>query len=478
MASDTFFASLNAVIRIRSLRGWLIGWHLAILALSLVLFSILLHQSLSRSLYRHHDAELAAEAEKLSQALTAAGFSLDATRLTADLTQLPEEFVMVRNPQGALLYRSPFLEVSEPNIGEHEALVHAATVGTTSPLFFTAQLERAGPVRFICVPVSMPPRAYLQLGRSLGDVPETLRAVATACALLVPVVLLIMSFGGWVVARRALAPMKSIDTTLQAIQATDLSRRIDAPADTELGQLVSTINRLLDRLDKAFGSLKQFTADVSHQLQTPLTVMKGTAEVALASERSPSEYQRTLGELAEEIDDMARVLADLRALTLADAGPAAGERAPVDLAEIAREAAEIIEALAESKNVSVETAIESEIAVWGSRVGLKQVLLNLGDNAVKYTAAGGRVSLRLEARGREAVVTFSDTGIGIPAEDLPHVFDRFYRVTGASPSPAGTGLGLAIAKRIVEAHGGAIEVDSRPGQGSTFTVRLPLKADS
>ncbi|HLG54254.1 MAG TPA: HAMP domain-containing sensor histidine kinase [Vicinamibacterales bacterium] len=462
----------------RSLRGWLIGWHLGILALSLVLFSVLLHQSLSRSLYRHHDADLAIEADKLSQALVGADFSQGALALAPDLSQLPEEFVMVRNPQGELLYRSPFLQVSEPNIGQHEALVHSATVGTTNPLFFTAQLERAGPVRFICVPIDMPPRAYLQLGRPLGDVPDTLRAVATACALLVPVVLLIMSFGGWIVARRALAPMKSIDDTLQAIQATDLSRRIDVPADTELGKLVSTLNRLLDRLEKAFASLKQFTADVSHQLQTPLTVMKGTAEVALATPRSPSEYQRTLAEFAEEVDDMARVLADLRALTLADAGPETGERGLVNLADVAQEATEIVEALGESKDLSVDTAITPDVTVWGSRVGLKQVFLNLGDNAVKYTPAGGRISLTLEPHGSEAMLTISDTGVGIPAEDLPHVFDRFYRARGAGPPSTGTGLGLAIVKRIVEVHGGSITVESTLGRGSTFTVRLPLKAQS
>lgn len=452
------------------------GWHLAIMAVSLVLFSVLLHQSLSRSLYRHHDTELAIEGNRLSQALAGTDFNQGGLALGG--RQMSEEFAMVRNAQGELLYRSPFLEVSEPNIGQHEALVHAASVGTTTPLFFTAQLERAGPVRFICVPIGMPPRAYLQLGRPLGDVPETLHSVAIACALLVPVILVVMSFGGWIVASHALAPMKSINETLHAIEATDLSRRIEAPPDTDLGQLVSTLNRLLDRLEKAFSSLKQFTADVSHQLQTPLTVMKGTAEVALGSPRTQSEYQGTLAELAEEVDEMARVLADLRALTLADAGAESGERGPVNLTDVVGEAAEIVEALAETKKISVDTAIEPGVTVWGSRIGLKQILLNLGDNAVKYTPDGGRISLTLESRDREALLTVSDTGVGIPAEDLPHVFDRFYRARRTTPPSAGTGLGLAIVKRIVEVHGGSVSVESGLGKGSTFTVRLPLKAQS
>ena len=250
-----------------------------------------------------------------------------------------------------------------------------------------------------------------------------------------------------------------------------MSRRIGVSVDAELEPLVATLNRLLDRLEKAFSSLKQFTADVSHQLQTPLTVMKGTAEVSLASVRSAPEYQRTLAELGEEVDEMARILVDLRALTLADA-VVKGDR--VDLSEVAAEATEIIEALAESKGIPIDTSIEPDVVVWGSRIGLKQVFLNLGDNAVKYTAAGGTVSIRVASLEREARITVADTGAGIPTEDLPRVFDRFFRGSGTPQSAPGTGLGLAIVKRIVEAHGGTIEVDSRAGHGSTFRVVLPL----
>ena len=458
----------------RSLRGRLIGWHLFILAISLALFSALLYAFLSRNLYQHHDAELAIEADRLARVLASVDFSQEATAPAVVPSQLSEEFLIVRNLRGELLYRSPLLQITEPNIGEHEALVHAATLGVAAPQFFTAQLERTGPVRFICVPIDTPPRAYVQLGRPLGDVPETLRTVALACALLVPLILVLMSFSGWVIAGHALAPMKAIDETLQDIQATDLSRRLDVPADVELGGLVTTLNRLLARLEKAFSSLKQFTADMSHQLQTPLTVIKGTADVALGSTRTPAEYQGALADIGEEIDGMASILADLRALSLADAGPGASEHGAVNLSDVAREVAEILEALAESKHISVDTALDPGLTVWGSGVGLKHVLLNLVDNAVKYTGAEGRIRLQLRAEAYEAVLTVSDTGVGIAPEDLPRVFDRFYRASGSDARSRGTGLGLAIARRIVEAHGGSITVDSRVGQGSTFTVRLPL----
>ena len=459
---------------IRSLRGRLIGWHLFILAISLALFSALLYAFLSRNLYQHHDAELAIEADRLAQVLASVDFSQEATVPTLLPSQVSEQFLIVRNLRGELLYRSPPLQMTEPNIGEHEALVHAATLGAATPQFFTARLERTGPVRFICVPIDMPPQAYLQLGRPLGEVPETLRTVAVACALLVPVILVLMSFSGWLIAGHALAPMKAIDEALQAIQATDLSRRLDVPADVELGGLVTTLNRLLVRLEKAFSSLKQFTADISHQLQTPLTVIKGTTDVALGSTRAPAEYQGALTDIGEEIDEMTSILADLRALSLADAGPGATEHGGVNLSDVAREVAEILEALAESKHISVDTAIDPGLTVWGSGVGLKQVLLNLVDNAVKYTGDEGRIRVQLRAEPPDAVLMVSDTGVGIAVEDLSRVFDRFYRVSGSDPRSRGTGLGLAIAKRIVEAHGGSIAVESRVGQGSTFTVRLPL----
>ena len=459
---------------VKSLRTRLAAWYLAILAASLILFSILLHQFLSQSLYSHHDVELAAEAERLSQALRSANFDPAATPQLFDLARMGEQFAIVRSRQGEMLYRSPLLQALDSDIGRNEALVHAAARGSAAPLFFTVELQRTGPVRFICVSIDSAAQAFLQVGRPLGDVPDTLRAVATACMLLVPVILVVMSFSGWIVASRALAPMKAIAEKLQSIQATDLSRRIGLPVDAELEPLVATLNRLLDRLEKAFTSLKQFTADVSHQLQTPLTVMKGTTEVSLASAREPTDYRQTLEELGNEIDEMARILVDLRALTLADAS-VDSER--VNLTEVAIEAAEIIEALAESKGVIVEIAVEPGVSVWGSRIGLKQLFLNIGDNAVKYTAPGGRISIDLASQEREARITVKDTGAGIAPEDLPRIFDRFFRGVEAPRVTTGTGLGLAIVKRIVEAHGGTVKVESRPGHGSTFRVTLSLAHD-
>lgn len=466
----TSFANRKAVIK--TLRARLTAWYVLILGLTLGLFTALLYVALSQTLSRHHDDELFEQATGLADML--ANGPLDDTRIAGVLSgsRAASRFVMLRNDRGELLYRSPVLQFAEPNIGLHEALVHAAAHGSREPEFFTATLEHSGPVRFVCIPLNASASAaYLQVGNPLGDVPSTLHSIVLACLGIVPLVLILTSFGGWIIAKRALTPMHSIDSTLQAIQATDLSRRINVDtADEELARLVTTLNQLLDRLDHAFVDLRQFAADVSHQLQTPLTVMQGAVDVARQNENS-TDGTRVLDDLAEEIRDMSAVVAGLRDLALADVSPLF-ER--IDLSDSVREASEIISALGEVKQVSVKSTIEPGVAVKGDKIRLKQIVLNLGDNAVKYTPVGGRVEVELSTDGQRANLRVSDSGIGIDPQHLPHIFDRFYRVDASRAGADGTGLGLAIVKRIVELHGGTVHVESTPAAGSTFTVSLPL----
>jgi signal transduction histidine kinase len=439
--------------------------------LTLGLFTALLYVALSRTLYRHHDDELFEQAMNLADALGAGPMNEARIADVLSGSRAASRLVMLRDNQGELLYRSPILQLAEPNIGRHEALVHAAAHGTREPQFFTVALERSGAVRFVCIPLDDSAQVYLQLGNPLGDVPSTLRSLLIACLGLVPLVLTLTSFGGWLIARRALAPMRSIDATLQAIQATDLSRRIDVDThDEELARLVTTLNGLLDRLDRAFLGLRQFAADVSHQLQTPLTVMQGSIDVALA-DRTPADLRSTLADIADEVRDMSAVVAGLRELALADVSQPL-ER--LDLSEAVREAAEIVTALGEAKQVAVTSTIAPGLSLKGDKSRLKQIVLNLGDNAVKYTPAGGHVSVDLSAAQAEAILRVTDSGVGIDRPHLPHIFERFYRADASRAGTDGTGLGLAIVKRIVEIHGGRVEVTSEAGAGSTFTVVLPI----
>jgi signal transduction histidine kinase len=313
----------------------------------------------------------------------------------------------------------------------------------------------------------------VQVGNGLGEVPATLHSIAIASITLIPVVVVLTSFGGWIIARRALAPIDAIDSTLRSIEATDLSRRVDlSPADRELSGLVRTINGLLARLEQAFKDLRDFTAEASHQLQTPLTVMKGTIEMARRAQ--PPISATILDDLDEEVTDMSTVVSELQSLSLADADAQGAMATDVDLSVVCDDAVEILAALGEMKDVTICGDIASGVHVAGGLQKLKQMILNVGDNAIKYTPAGGRVTVALRSEGAVAVLDVSDTGIGIPAPELPHVFDRFYRVSSAGVNTTGSGLGLAIAKRIVEVHGGQITVESTLSQGTRFRVTLPL----
>lgn len=456
-----------------SLRARLTVWYVSALTLTLSTFAILLYASLGRTLYQHHDHELLANADRIARLLRASRLDEQAiaTSLRGQEGLLP--FLMIRGSSGELIYRSPLLQVAEPTIGHHEALVHAAARATTAPEFFTVTLEHTGLVRFICTPVDGPKPAYVQVGNPLGDVPQTLHAVAIASAILVPVVVLLTSFGGWLIAGRALAPIESINTTLRAIEATDLSKRVEVrPTDRELQGLVRTINGLLGRLERAFQDLRNFTTDASHQLQTPLSVMRSTIEFA----RRPPEktdMPALLDNLEEEVMDMSTVVADLQTLSLADAELHPAHRT-MDFSALCVDAAEIISALGEGRRVVVQADVSPDLRVAGDPHKLKQLLLNLGENAVKYTAQGGRVLFRLRREDGHGVLQVTDTGIGIAVDELPRIFDRFYRARSANGGARGAGLGLAIAKRIVEVHHGSIDVSSNPGKGTTFSVKLPL----
>lgn len=445
-------------------------WNVLVVASALGLFATLLYVWLARTLYGHHDGDLQEEARRVVAALSSNTDPIAALQ-SLDQQGAVAPFLMVRDAHGQMVFRSERLAKVEPDIGAHEVLTHAAASGATDEQFFTVQLAR-GPVRFTCIPLERPNGTYLQLGRALGDVGMMLEAVTVASAVLIPIVIAMTSFGGFLIAKRALRPIDSIATALESIQATDLSRRVDPHApDVEVKRLTSSINQLLDRLNTSFSAMREFTADVSHQIQTPLTVMKGTIESARESTRP--DHQRVLSALAEEVNALSATLQDLRDLALADADSSEPRGGPVCVSDVFVEAGELVGALAEAHGVTCETAIQPDLEVWGNAVRLRQLMLNLGENAVEFTPPGGRI--RIEAAQREDVIvaTVSDTGSGIAPELLPQVFER--HVHGRGPdSKTRSGLGLAIVKRIVDAHGGDVAIHSEPGAGTTAVVTLPI----
>jgi len=444
-------------------------WNVLVIASALGLYAVLLYAWLARILYGHHDGDLREEARRVLASVSSTADPIAALQ-ALDQEGAVAPYLMVRDTHGNVVFRSERLARVEPGIGAHEVLTHAATSGVTVEQFFTVHLAR-GPVRFTCVPLATPSDAYLQLGRPLGDVGMMLEVVTLASVVLIPVVIAITSFGGFLIARRALHPVDVIAASLESIQATDLSRRIDPHApDTEVERLTSAINQLLDRLGTSFKTMRDFTADVSHQLHTPMTVMKGTIDAA--KNGGPADRSRALDALSEEVNALTATLQDLRDLALADADSVEARVGPVAVSEVFAEAGELVGALAEAHGVTCETEIESGLRVWGNAVRLRQLLLNLGENAVEFTPPGGRVRIEAAARDGMVVTTVSDTGAGIAPDLLPHVFDR--HVHGKpSGNKVRSGLGLAIVKRIVDAHGGRVTIESTVGAGTTALVTLP-----
>ncbi len=281
--------------------------------------------------------------------------------------------------------------------------------------------------------------------------------------------------GGWWISMRALRPIGEISATASKIAHGDLAQRIPtAGAGSELRELAGVLNETFTRLQAAFARQAQFTADAAHELRTPVSVVLTETQTVLARERSAAEYRASLEACQRSAQRMRRLTENLLALARLDSGEAAASRDSCDLAEIVGGVVDMLRPLAAERQLSFDLGLQA-VSCKGSAEQLGRAVTNLVTNAIHYNRSGGSVRVTLEARPGSAVLSVADTGQGIAPEDIPHVFERFYRADRARSNPSGrTGLGLAITKAIVEAHGGTIGVVSEPGAGSTFTVCLPL----
>jgi len=282
--------------------------------------------------------------------------------------------------------------------------------------------------------------------------------------------------GGWWLTRKAMAPVTKLTEAITRIQERNLREPLPhTRSGDEFDRLTEVFNAMLARLDDSFSRIREFTLHASHELKTPLTVLSGEAEVALRDESlSAAERERAASQL-DELRRLARIVDGLTLLAKADAGQIALALEPVRLDELVRDNFADAQILAEPQRIQVELAACEEISVRGDRHRLRQLLLNLADNAVKYNQPQGRVTMNLRRASGAAEFTITNTGPGIPPEALPRVFDRFYRGDPAHSNEVdGCGLGLSIAKWIVSAHHGTIQIESVPAKRTTVTVRLPL----
>lgn len=454
-----------------SVRTRLTLWYATVLALSLIAFAVLVYYAAANIFYARQDELLRSTAETVASAYVQ---ELDEEQSVAKANEVvlaqmvfPNRYVEVVDASGRAVAWSR-------NLTGHQFTISQVNLDEAQRGSFLVLND----LRVAVVPLS-PGRqlGFAIVAEPLSVVEEGLRRLRRDFLFGVPLILLLASLGGYFLARKSLLPIALMNQQTQRITAENLSAQLDVanPRD-EVGRLAITINELLARLDAAFQEQKRFIADASHELRTPLAVLRGETEVALQKERGTADYQESLALIKDEAERLSRIVENLFLLAREPVDAPSLIKEPVRLDGLVNECVRAAHVLAMQKGLRLTSDNElPAITVDGDDEMLKRMLLNLIDNAVKYTPPGGQINVGLRTQNGHARIVVTDTGIGIPAADQPRIFDRFYRVDKArSRALGGAGLGLSISRWIVEGHSGSLSVESAPDRGSAFTVELPL----
>ncbi len=447
-------------------------WYTAVLLIILLVTSGFSYWLLALALTRDVDPVLLELAEVIRESVTAERGGSSASEAVADLDSgFRDQFVQVVDAQGVPTYRSARLK------GQALPLSAAARESAQrgKPTFETL---RIGPrqMRLVTLPVVRGgrPAEVVQVAGSLARSHRALARYLETLVILIPLGLGLAASGGALMARKALEPVDRMSRSARRITAEDLSRRLELRGTgDELDRLADTLNEMLGRLEGAFGAMRRFSADAAHELRTPLTALKGGLEVALRAERSPAEYRQVLAAKLEEVDRLIRLAEDLLFIGRSGAD-LASPRAPVDLEQVALEVLDVGARLAQPRGVTVRMEVADAVTVLGHASALHRAARNLVENAVNYTPAGGLVEVNVARDNGSGLLSVRDTGPGIAPGDVTRVFEPFVRLDAARDrASGGAGLGLSIARSIVAAHGGTITLETSPGHGCRFTIRLP-----
>jgi len=382
-------------------------------------------------------------------------------------------FVRVLDSHGQTVYSTfNFYRLSVPSESITQPLKHVTWRGTVS-------MDRSDePVRLYSTMLVENGNlmGVVQIGQSLERLHASLERLVFALFLVIPFILAISAFVSYWLAGRAFRPIHHLAYTAREIGARDLHQRVPVPpAEDEVRDLSLIFNQMIGRLERAFNQQRRFVADASHELRTPVAVIRSMTEVALSQPSGVEGYEAVLREVNVEAERLGRLINDLLALARVDEGKAQLDSEPVRCDLLAIDVVESLEPLAQERHIGLKTHILQPATVMGDAARLIQVIMSLVDNALIYTNAGGTVTVSVETCASHVHISVSDTGIGIAQKDIEHIFERFYRADPArSKASGGSGLGLAIVDWVVRAHQGVISVESQPGQGSTFMVTLPL----
>ena len=457
-----------------------IGWrltlsYLVVFAAAQFLFGIGMWLILRHNLYEITDGALADQVDDVRRFLEAQKKNATVAKLQEEVAEAyvlehSGDYLQIYDAEGEWIYRAPFLQkISLP----------PPVPDRVERSVYKDEKFDGRPFRFLSQNVTVRGRHFMvQTGLPTHEMLQTLVLFRRYLAFFAPLILLAASGLGYWVSGRALAPVDALTRSARAIGGTNLSSRLEQlSTGDELQRLSDTLNEMLGRIEASFFRVTQFTADASHELRTPISLLRTEAEIALRKSRSEGEYRNALRHILVEAERSTTLVEKLLSLARADSGREALEIRPFDLRETALKVASEWRTVAGSKTLSFTEGITpDEVPIEGDETVLHQLLNILLDNAVKYTPAPGKIDLSLDQTDKAAVLTVADSGIGIADEDQPKIFERFYRADKArSREMGGAGLGLAIAFWIVEQHHGSIEVQSSPGEGSTFVVELPLQ---
>lgn len=452
-----------------SLRARLALLYTSIVGGILFLFGMAVYVSVSTSLTNQLDAKILYSANSVLESMRAG--ALGEIKMP-ELDLFADVYIQVWNQNG-------YLEARSQNIQRYASPLDQDSLKTGKPVFRDVQVGR-NRLRVLTVPIvtvgSERLIGTLQVGTRLDTVETTQRVLLIVLFVGAGISMLIAGLAGWVSTNQALTPLEAVTrTALQITRADDLSRRIpyDGPDNDEVGQLIHAFNQTLSRLENLFNSQRRFLADVGHELRTPLTVIRGNVDLMRRLKRADDE---SMDSIQSEVDRLTRLVGDLLLLAQAESGKLTLAKTMVELDSLVLEALSQMSVLSKDR-LRLTLGEIDQVLVCGDEDRLKQVLVNLIGNAIQYTPVGGEVIVGLGKEGNRARITVSDNGPGIPKEDLPHIFERFYRGEKSrtrSRDGKGFGLGLSIAYWIVRNHEGQIEVSSSPGGGTTFCVWLPL----
>src|SRR5947209_1343912 len=450
-------------------------WYLVIFAVGEVVFGVGMWFILRDSVLDMVDDDIETQVDDLSHLLATQANDVTVPTLQALMKEAYGsehwgDYLAIYTGDGQTLYQSVFLQ-------SNSLLMTPQSVQKT---IYTSREIRGQHFRFTFQRLSSKGRTYVvEAGLPADDAFDTLRLFRSYLLLFAPLLLLIAAGGGYWMSRRALAPVDALVRTARAVSGTNLSTRLEKlHTGDELQRLSDTLNEMLDRIEASVSRITQFTADASHELRTPVSLIRTEAELSLRRARSQNEYQDSLRHILLEAERTTALIEQLLSVARADLGGETLQLQPVDLSTMLQGVAEAWKQVAAIRDLRFSTNLpHSDAWVAGDETLLRRVADILLDNAFKYTPAPGSVSLRLEAREHFATITIQDSGIGIPQAEQGKIFERFYRVDRSRTlAQGGNGLGLTIVQQIITQHHGTVVVESRPGEGTTFRVELPTIA--